>query len=339
MNGAVLYFDDGVPAGCGVGIDLFFLQSDTGLDGITNVPGGVHLLHLTNGPLNTRAGLFVELDERAVYLVSFTPEDDEGDHGIRVDRADSAAAATAAAAAADATSVTRMGLRLADYGTLARESRALVSWAELALGPSVFRYARNGRGLVRTEDCGRVEVERLRRELGGAASDYELELAALEFTATDRRQLVRLDCTGAARTAAFLDGSWLVDQLYGGSAAAAVEECKFVFVCAAVLNNPACYSQFVRVVHLLLNSDALLQRPSEAAAVAEFFRFLYLAVAVLSSIDTETDPDAPFFPWAADLDNDIRSFGPRLDALAGLPRSVAFRWGQLQTLLGLPCEL
>lgn len=360
MDGSTLYFDDAVPPHCSVGVDLFFFCSEPGreLRGVRNLPAGVHVVHLTSGLHNTRTAQLLELDGRSGYAVRFCHR--TGDdapyteiHTVRLDW--------------HSVVPDTLGRRVVDYGALAV---AGADWRALRFDRSVLGFVRSPDGVLRTHDSTGPELRRLRQQLGGGAAaaawpqhehEPELLLSGLDFTTSDKRQLVRLDRTGPARTADFLDKTWLVRAVWGGergdgdAAGRAVAECKFAFLGAAVVNNTGCFGHFVRVVHLLLHSDGLLQTAAAAAAVCELFRFLYVALATLQSLDLDEDEDedldedeqqdaeqqrqqagqAGLGAWRRTLLPDIRSFGARVDSLHGLPLRAQFQWGQLQTLLGL----
>lgn len=368
MNGSILYFEETVPAHCSVGIDLFFFRSESGgqFSGIRNVTAGMHVVHVTSAALNTRTGKLVELDGRSVYAVRFS---------LRVGAAPDVFDADGTeieVVRVDWHSLSGQTLgRMVDYERL----QVAVDWQAFRFNTSVLRFVRNGQGLLRTEDCTSTELQRLEQEMGTAPekarlrgwAENELLLSGLEFSNRDKRQLVRLERTGAARTADFLDKSWLVRAVWGGSDAQAVgravEELKFAFLGAVVVNNTGCFGQFARIVHLLLHSGALLETPAAAAAVCEFFRFLYMAFETLLGVDVgdvgdegegegEDDEEgadkeggapeegqAGLGSWRRTLLPDIRSFAGRVDSLAGLPLRAQFRWGQLQTLLGLAGQL
>lgn len=358
MDGSIFYLVDKIPNNCSLGIDLYFFQNKDGDDGdikgIRNISKGIHVLHLTNHEINSRVGKIINVEENNVYQVQFLTKivDEEikigEDYEIEINKISEYDYEKLDLASA---------FKMVNYTLLYEKinSKDFVRWEDFKFDLSLFKFIKNGSGIIRTEDCSSVELKKLREEIvkdnnhqGGINANRftktmldnwdsnELVLTELEFSKRDKRQLVRMERVGSDRTADFLDKSWFVEERWGsgcGVVAAAVAELKFALLAAAVVNNAACAGHFSRLAHVLLGSARLLARDSEAAAVGELFRFLCAAARALRSMQSPSETSI-LSELAADAAALLDS-----DTVDVLPLEAAFHCGQLLSLLNVASSL
>ncbi|QPG75006.1 hypothetical protein FOA43_002346 [Brettanomyces nanus] len=292
-----------------VGIDFLFfdVKSYSRFKGIKLIPSGCHLLHITNVLTNTRIGRFVNFEKNDFVEMSFDPETET----IELKTTDRITTD-------EQTYITKM----VNYKSQS-EAKAQIIQSRL-LNVDYKKFIDNDKNQVTSNDPTPIEslkldeeimkkhrqdgrkdhkfVDKLLQDLEKLNSN-QLKLSIID--GNDKRTFVRDGSKD--RTKDYLDRTWLINKLHGGSFEGFIEEFKFCFLMTIIINNYGSYLQWKTLMDLFLNSIGILNHKTEESK--ELMEIIKIQLQVITSLrvgEEEEQPKGEFFQ--VDLSELHRSF-------------------------------